>query len=370
MPIRFDEYTTHHVEAVKAFNRRVSGTLDSELAFPENPVDHWLPKGGHPDIYQEAFLALEGEIMRGGYFLKHQPFSIHGEIHPVACYRLPVSEGVVNRSYASLGLQMMRDALARQPLLFSLGMGSLGHPLARMQKAAGWGQYAVPFRFRVIHGGRFLRQIAPLRTTAARQVLLDAAALTGAGSLGFMAMRLLRRPRLPSGISVERVKDFGTWADELWDRCRNRYSLIAVRNRDIANTLYPAGDGRFIRWRVSTGERLLGWAVCLDTAMHRHKQFGDMRVATIVDGLADPDDAGIVLAAVARELERSGADMVISNQMHAAWAQGLQAAGFFNGPSNYIFSASKELTKLLAPFEKRVLEGHINRGDGDGPIHL
>jgi hypothetical protein len=125
-----------------------------------------------------------------------------------------------------------------------------------------------------------------------------------------------------------------------------------------------------LRWKVTDRERVLGWAVCLDTAMRGHKQFGELRVATIVDGMADPEDAGVVLAAVTRELEGRGADLVISNQMHAAWSEGLRASGFFEGPSNYIFSASKQLSDLIAPFSGRVTKGHMNRGDGDGPIHL
>ncbi len=370
MAIRFEEYTADHASAVRAFNRRVAPLLDPELLFPETPCGGWLPKGAHTQIYQEAFLALDGENVRGGYFLKHQPFSVNGEIRRVSTYRLPVSEGLVNRTYASLGLQMMRDALARQPLLFSLGMGSLDRPIAKMQKAVGWNQYVVPFRFRVIHGSRFLRNIVALRSTPARRALLDAAAWTGTASLAFSMYRMARRAQLPSGIAVEPFRGFGAWAGELWERCQDRYSLIAVRNSEIANILYPAESRRFLCWKVSSRERLIGWAVGLDTLMHGHKQFGDMRVATIVDGLAAPGDATILLAAVTRELERRGADLVISNQMHAAWDEALRASGFLSGPSNYIFSASKKLSDLLAPFDQRVKAGHITRGDGDGPIHL
>ena len=104
--------------------------------------------------------------------------------------------------------------------------------------------------------------------------------------------------------------------------------------------------------------------------MRAHKQFGDMRVGTIVDGLADPDDAGIVVAAAARELEKRGVDLIVSNQTHRMWGDGLRAAGFVSGPSNFIFSASKPLSELLAPFEAGIREAHINRGDGDGPVHL
>ena len=365
MAVHFEKYTPAHVEAVRAFNRRVGTVLEPELLFPEQAGDPWLAEGSS-EIYHEGFVAIEGSEVRGGYYLKHQPFSILGEIHQVSSYRLPVSEGVANRAYAALGFQMLRDALARQPLLFSLGMGSLDRPLARLQKAAGWSQYVVPFLFRVIHGGSFLRNIALLRSTPARRAVLDVAAYTGAGSLAFAALRQARRLKVPAGITVQPFREFGPWADDLWQRCHRRYSLIAVRDSRMANILYPPNSGRFLCWKVSNRERLLGWAVGLDTRMQAHKQFGDMRVATIVDGVADPADAGIVIAAAARELERRGVDLIITNQMHLDWAP----AGFMEGPSNYIFSASKKLSELLAPFETNVKRGHINRGDGDGPIHL
>lgn len=370
MAIRFEEHAGGHVDAVRAFNRRVAAALDPELLFPERPEAAWLAKGELPGIFQEAFLALDGDVVRGGYFLKHQPFWIAGEVRRVSCYRQPVSEGIVDRAYASLALRMMRDALARQPLLFSLGMGGLDRPIARLQKAAGWSQHPIPFQFRVLRGGRFLRNIAPARATAVRRALAVAAVYSGTGPLAFAALRRLRGPRVPAGVSIESFGKFDAWADELWERAKGAYSLIAVRDRTIASALYPEADSRFLRWKVTDRERVLGWAVCLDTAMRGHKQFGELRVATIVDGMADPEDAGVVLAAVTRELEGRGADLVISNQMHAAWSEGLRASGFFEGPSNYIFSASKQLSDLIAPFSGRVTKGHMNRGDGDGPIHL
>jgi len=44
----------------------------------------------------------------------------------------------------------------------------------------------------------------------------------------------------------------------------------------------------------------------------------------------------------------------------------LRRSGFLEGPSNFIFAAAKKLAALSSAFD----EFHINRGDGDGPIHL
>ncbi len=369
MPIVIQEFQPSYRTAVSEFNRRLQGVLDQELQFPQDPRMAWLPKGDHPRVYQEAFLALDNGTMHGGYILKRQPFAMHGEEAIVASYRLPVSEGIADRAYASLGLLMMRDAVRRQPLLFSLGMGAIDRPLPKMQKSMGWIQCAVPFYFRVVHGGRFARQIQPLRRTRVRRLALDLAAYSGAATLGTLAWKVLRRSAAQPGIVVERVQKFGLWANDVWSRCRDRYALIAVRDADILTALYPPEDGRFLRWRLLDGERVLGWVVCIDTRMRGHKQFGNLRVGTIVDCLAEPESAAIVVGAASRELERLGVDLIVSNQSHGSWGQGLRSAGFVAGPSNFIFSASKQLGALTRSSEL-CASIHINRGDGDGPMHL
>ena len=152
----------------------------------------------------------------------------------------------------------------------------------------------------------------------------------------------------------------------MWDRCSARYAALAVRNSDVLSRLYPAGEERFLIWKVVRRGEVIGWAVALDTAMRDDKYFGDLRVGSIIDTLAQPEDAREVAAAAARALEERGVDLIVSNQCHKAWAQGLRQAGFLEGPSNFILGVSKKLADLSG-----LLEGfHVNRGDGDGPIHL
>ncbi|HEX5432273.1 MAG TPA: hypothetical protein VFW83_09915, partial [Bryobacteraceae bacterium] len=122
--------------------------------------------------------------------------------------------------------------------------------------------------------------------------------------------------------------------------------------------------------RIRDRDETVGWAVCLDTPMSAGKYFGNMRVGSIVDCLALPQDAGRVVRAAARVLQKRGADLLVSNQSHAAWRKAFRRAGFLTGSSNYVFATSKKLTYLLEqidPFEAGV---HLTRGDGDGPIHL
>jgi hypothetical protein len=159
------------------------------------------------------------------------------------------------------------------------------------------------------------------------------------------------------------ASSFAGWADEVWARARGSYALIAERDAVTLDALYPVTDPRFLRVRAGGG-----WALLLDTQMSGHKQFGDMRVGTIVDCLAGPEEAAAVLRAATSVLEQRGVDLIVSNQLHDAWSSGLIQAGFRKGPSNYLLALSPAFAETVGSAADH--EFHFNRGDGDGPIHL
>jgi hypothetical protein len=100
--------------------------------------------------------------------------------------------------------------------------------------------------------------------------------------------------------------------------------------------------------------------------MENSKHFGNLKVGTIIDCNAAPSAAARIAAAARDYLEKAGADLIVTNQSHGLWRRAFRDAGFFSGPSNFIFAASPELAKSL-----NSLSGcHITRGDGDGPVHL
>ena len=80
----------------------------------------------------------DGGEVRGGYFLRSQPFWIRGKMHAVAHYNAPLSEGIIDKRYATVGAMMLAHALREQPLLFAMGMGGMDRPLPRMLRAMGW----------------------------------------------------------------------------------------------------------------------------------------------------------------------------------------------------------------------------------------
>jgi hypothetical protein len=209
-----------------------------------------------------------------------------------------------------------------------------------------------------------LRNIQALRRTARRKLALEVAAWSGVGWLGIQALNWMHRVKRDSSVRTEKCDQFEDWADRLWEQCRARYDMIAVRDRLALNAMYRSE--RFVRLKIMRDGGVLGWTVALDTVMHGDKHFGNMRVGTIVDSLALPEDAAGVTGAAVDELKLRGVDLIVSNQLHGAWANGLRAAGCRRGPSNFIFAASKKLNELAG----EGAEIHINRGDGDGPIHL
>jgi hypothetical protein len=91
-----------------------------------------------------------------------------------------------------------------------------------------------------------------------------------------------------------------------------------------------------------------------------------MRVGSIVDCWAEPENALPVIQAAASALADLGMDLIVSNQSHRLWAEGFEQAGFLSSESNFIFAASKPLSALLQPFAETHTRMHFTRSDGDG----
>lgn len=363
-------YSAEWVPAVREFNRRLTaGGLDPELRFPEEPKAE-LPTAPEAPLHQEFFLAVEGGAVRGAYFLTFEPWRVAGQTCTVANYRLPLSEGLVDPAWRGVHLALLRDALKRNPLAYCLGMGSYDRPLPRSLQALKWPMFATPFFFRAVRPGRVLRNLSSLRGSRWRRLALELAAVSGAGWVGLKLAQGWRRKGGSGGRQAELVEEFGAWADALWNRLNNSYQALAVRRTDILNLRYPPADARFLRLRVEGPGGPLGWAVLLATQMRAHKHFGDLRVGTIVDGLAAPEDAGAVVGAAVEELERREVDLIVTNQTHAAWRAACRGAGFLPGPSNRIFAASPALAARLGLWAEARERLHLTRGDGAGPIHL
>ncbi len=371
MPAVFEPYSEEHISAVAAFNRRVAaGGVRSR--FPESPIPAWLPRSRSDLLFQEYFVLRDEAAVRGAYILKHQPFLLGGEIVSLGDYQLPISEGRSDPRFAMVGLLTLKDALRRKPLMYGLGAGGFDEPVSRLLKNMRFDMVACPFFFRVNHPFRFFREIRFLRGRRSRRLALDAAAFTGLGSLAVRAAHLARTRALPDSreYAAEPVPAFGSWADDVWESAKRDYALIAVRDRAMLDVLYPESQGKFVRLRVSRRGQTVGWAVMLDTPMSGHRQFGDMRVGSVVDCLALPGEEAAVIRLSTRHLRDAGVDLVVTNQLHDSWVGAFRRAGYLPGPSNFIFFSSPKLSLRIHPFETTCHRIHMTRGDGDGPIHL
>jgi hypothetical protein len=356
-----------HEEAVQDFNRRLQASSDDpNLVFSKSAVPRWLPPGNDNPVLNEFFVAVDGSSVRGAYALKQELIFIRGKgLQRVACYHHPLSEGIVDRAFASVGVLLARDALARQPFLYALGMGGTERPIARMLKALGFSLTPIPFYFRVVHPAKFLRQMQALRQERWRAILMDVAAATGTGWLGIKSIQGVAslRVRTPS-FATEEVSEFSAWADELWSREKDSVSVAAVRDANTLRILHTVDLATVKSLRITRNGKAIGWAVVGER--RKDAKFGQMRVGSIVDCWASAPHAGSVVKAATRALEASGVDLIVTNQSHHVWCNAVERVGFLKGPSNFVFATSRKLTELLQPLDENRKSFHITRADGDG----
>jgi hypothetical protein len=267
---------------------------------------------------------------------------------------------------------MMRALVRQHPLLFGVGMGSVEKPFPRLLSALRWKLEPVPFYFRVVRSRRVLRQLTPLRGSAATRMGAGVLATTGLGSLavrvaqgGWPSAAGTRATRLDNDTG----DGWGAWANEIWEEARESYAMIGLRDRAALEAWYPVSD-RYLCHAFSTPRRIVGWSVTLDTQMRAHKYFGDLRVGTILDALCVPGHEADVVRHTALLLKDRGVDLIVANFNQARWIEGLNDAAFVAYRSNYLLGCSPQLCSVLEPVSENWSGIHLTRGDGDGRIHL
>jgi hypothetical protein len=373
MHMRVVEYSNDWNGALAAFNARLAAG-GSAFRLPHPPDLYVTTPMIRTGLLQKLYLAVdEGDDVRGGYVLKFQDYWLGGEAVKIADFRLPVSEAVVNHRYSHLAAGLLVDAQRRQPLLYGLGMGGLDEPVARLFLAAGWQMFSVCFYFQVVHPFPFLRNIVHLRKSLARRLALDFLACSGLGWAAATTLRLCLSRRIPAveAVEMEVVEQFGPWADEVWEAARPHYGFCSVRDAAALAKIYPRHDlPTYVRLKISSRGRPVGWSLLRSSALSDHAYFGNMKLGTIVDCFAEPQHVAQVLLQSREYLVREGVDLIISNQSHSVWRKAFHQCGFIAGPSNVLFASSRELTEAMQGKRLSLDDIHVNRGDGDGPINL
>ena len=199
MPITIAPYTQDDIPAVKEFNRRLqAGGAPPDYIFSESHIPSWLPRFPGVPVYNDLYLAKENGAVRGTFALKHQDFSFRGQVKRLVYLHHPFSEGIVDKKYAPVGMQILMHVIRTHPLLFALGMAGYDRPLPRMLTALKWNHCLVPFFFRVIRPAKFLRHMQVLRQSGYKRVVADAAAFSGIGWAAIQTVQALRGLRRPA----------------------------------------------------------------------------------------------------------------------------------------------------------------------------
>jgi hypothetical protein len=367
MALRIVPFETAHCGAVKDFNRRLAAG-GSTWQFPESPLPGWLAPEEGDGVYQEFFLAADGDVVRGAYALQHRGASFGGEEQTIAAWYLPISEGAVDPKHSLVATLLIRDVLRREPLSYGLGMDGIDSQLSKLTAAMRCELRLVPFLVRIERGGRFAREARWLRRKLRLAPLLDIAAATGLATLGAQAAKLaLRRGAGLAGAEAETMAEFGPWADEVWKRCRGLYSFVETRDAATLTRIYPRERARLERVRVSRAGQTIGWALLQRAEMQDNPNFGSLHVGRITDALAAPEDADAVIRAAAETLAARGVDLMLSNQLHPAWCAALRRNAFLPAPSNFVFAPNAKLAERIRALDPDYRNVHLNRGDGDGP---
>lgn len=372
MPLTIQPYLPEHEPAVTEFNQRLlQAGEDENMVFYRYAKPRFLPYTANSRIYNEFFLAIEngsgGTKVRGGYALKTQDFRFpDGQIRPIGYYHHPLSEGIVNKTHAIVGTLLLRDAMQRSPLLYCLGMGGYDRPLPQMLIRLGWTHCPVPFFFRVLNPTKFLRQMQTLRESPMRRIAMDLAAFSGAGWGASKLFQTYRRLTAPSAANarIHEIAIFEANSQILWDEAKHACSFTAVRDREALQVLYPLSEKHLTRIEIERGGRAIGWAVVGER--RKDIKYGNLRVGSVVDCWALSGEFLSVVRAATETLKRQSFDLILTNQSHQEWGNAFQAAGYFSGPSNFLFAASKMLAELLAPFDQMRARMHLTRADGDG----
>lgn len=383
MTIRILPYTPRFVDPVRAFNRRLETQaaglcrqwgrqLHVGLRLPERHECQWLPERSGRKVFEKYWLAVEGDEVRGGYIIKQQPFLMRGSLQDVAHFRLPISEGIVDRKYAALGPMLVSDVVRRYPFVFSFGLGGADQPMTKMLNLFRWSLAPVPLFVRTVRPFRFLRGMRYLRSSQLRRCCLDAAAVTG---LGPLLIRWLQRPQRSqadrqASCDVVLAEEFGPDEDRLWNDCAGAYEMIGLRTQETLNTLYPVSAEVFQRLRVYQAGRYLGWVVVLVHQTQEDPVYGDLRLGLVVDHLSRPDDAPRLLACATRHLAGQEVDVITSHQSHQKWAEALRGLGFRQAPSHHLAAFSPPLFRSIGPAAEMLQTGMLTKGDGDGPTNL
>jgi len=377
--IQFVPLTRHLVQASEEFNERLRQGGVADEYFSSRP-NHDRGEAPPAPMEAERYVGVDADgRVRGAYILRWQFLWLRGERFLGACYGHPVSEGIIDKQYAMMGVSVLRDALKRCGYLHMLGASGRNGSVFRVAQHAGWQIEDVPFLFRVINGGRFLRRLPHMQRSEGRRLL---ATVGGATGLAQIASGLLHGgsavwnrgspPLRPSSnVIVEEVDSLAGAADEVWGRANSQYAFCVVRDGAHVDPSFPLDRTDLHRLVVRHHGSIVGWSVVMTEGLSRVRNYlGDVVAGLIVDAFGDTAYASEVVRCATAYLADCGVDVVITNTSHDRWIAGYKRAGFLTWRSQYPLLVSKSLAHRIGDFPAIMPQTHMSRGDGDGVHYL
>lgn len=365
MKLSIEPFGPQHEAAAAAFNQRLGAS--------GKPVIFFLPERSRATqsahgVTVTDYVAVDTEgVVRGGLMSWEHSAIVGKSVRQVINIQSPLSEGTFDRAHVAVGPRLIQAAIQRTPYVYLVGMGSEDNPLPRLLKAMGFRVRAVPFFFRIIKPAQCLRQLRPFRNSAWKRVLGNIAALTGIGPLGAAVLHKARRSasEAVSGYEMEEVSEWGPWADDVWDGFAKGITFGVMRDANVLRFFYPLQKGTPRVWRLLRGSAVDGWFGLMITRMTGNAYFGNLTVATLTDciGSVNAVQAGFIYAI--RKARELGADLLIANLEHEPVQRACVAAGYRQGPSNFLFATSKALTQEIS-----ANSAYVTRRDGDGLVNL
>jgi hypothetical protein len=316
-------------------------------------------------------------------FLKDQEVIGHVATVPV---RLAVADRLRDASWA-VGLVVLPEhrngpvaPLVVKKLNEAVDIGLTLHveeAALRVFKGVGWSHLGViPQYVRVLNARAFVRTFARrgdqyLAGRAGRlwgalaRLSGPIAALVAAAFAGHAATGALRRRRAP-GVTIAREQGFDASYTELAERVKGKLGVWVFRDERHLAGRYGRRMAAYRLLAARRQGRLEGYAIVKIRQFANDPRMGDIRMATLVDCVFDPDEPAVLdtlLAAVVALGRDERADVVFCAASLRALGDRLRRHGFV-AMAGTLNAAFHDRTGALA--DNPPLEAwHLMRGDSD-----
>jgi hypothetical protein len=221
------------------------------------------------------------------------------------------------------------------------------------------------FRKLSVHGHAFLpvgwSWTWPMLSIASRGLTV----LTSLGIAGVAAAGRVRHRR-PAGAAIVEERAFDSSYGELAERVKAKFGVWVCRDDRYLAVRYGADVRRYRVLACRAGAALLGYCIVKLKQFDNDARMGDLRMGTIVDCVADPNDRGVLdwlVRSAVQLCRRERMDVVFCSASHRAIRRHLLWNGFV-GMRGTLHVAFHDQTGSLMP-NIPLDAWHLMRGDSD-----